>query len=97
MMSKLIRDNYESIIDTDRMYIAEDISEKFIFLKDKIYEELEELSETAFNDIEEYADVIEVIYAMAEFQGIYRDEIETARINKLKKRGGFKKWLILKE
>ena len=96
-MRKIIRDKYDEIIDPSRLEISENSTETFILLRAKINEELQELAETAFNDINEYADVIEVLYAMADFQGIYRDEIETARLEKLKKRGGFKKCLILKD
>lgn len=96
-MRKMIRDKYDEIIDQSRLEISKNSSETFILLKAKINEELGELAETAFNDIDEYADVIEVLYAMADLQGIYRDEIETARLKKLEKRGGFKKCLILKD
>ena len=84
-MRKLIRDRYDEIIEGDRLTISQNSSETFILLKEKINEELGELAETAFNDIDEYADVIEVLYAMADLQGIYRDEIETARLKKLEK------------
>ena len=96
-MPKLIRDKYDSVIESERLTICENPSETFIFLKDKIKEELGELAETVFNDVYEYADVIEVLYAMADFQGISKDEIEIARLKKLDEKGGFKKCLILKD
>ena len=95
-MSKIIRDKYDSIIEADRLRKVENASETFILLREKIDEELKELSDTAFNDIYEYADVIEVLYAMADFQGISKDEIEIARLKKLDDKGGFKKHLVLK-
>ena len=96
-MPKLIRDKYDSIIESERLTISKNPSETFIFLTAKIKEELGELADTAFNDVDEYADVIEVLYAMANFQGLSKDEIEIARLKKLDEKGGFKKCLILKD
>lgn len=96
-MRKLIRDNYDSIIESERLTKAKSSSEMFILLTEKIREELGELAETAYNDVDEYGDVIEVLYAMANFQGITKDQIEIARLKKLDKRGAFNKCLILKD
>lgn len=96
-MRKLIRDKYDSIIEGERLTKAQNPSETFILLREKISEELTELADTAFNDIYEYADVIEVLYAMADFQGISKDEIEIARLKKLDEKGGFRKCLVLKD
>jgi len=95
-MRKLIRDKYDSIIESERLEISKNPQETFILLREKITEELTELAETAFNDVDEFGDVIEVLYAMADLQGISKDEIEIARLKKLDERGGFKKCLILK-
>lgn len=95
-MEKLIRDKYETIIESERLRKTQNPSETFILLRDKITEELTELADTAFNDVNEYADVIEVLYAMANFQGVSQDEIEIARLKKLDEKGGFKKCLVLK-
>lgn len=94
---KLIRDKYALIIDSQRLSTVKNDSEKFIFLSEKISEELEELADTAFTDVEEFADVIEVLYAMAAFKGIYKDEIEITRLKKFDEKGGFEKWLVLKD
>jgi len=96
-MRKLIRDKYDTIIESERLETSKNPSETFILLREKITEELNELAETAFNDVDEYADVIEVLYAMANFQGLSKDEIEIARLKKLDEKGGFKKCLILKD
>ena len=96
-MMKLIRDKYESIIESERLTKTKNQSETFILLREKINEELGELAETAFNDVYEYADVIEVLYAMADLQGLSKDEIEIARLKKLDEKGGFKKCLVLKD
>ncbi len=96
-MPKLIRDKLENVIDSERLTTAQSSSEMFILLRAKISEELAELAETAFNDVDEYGDVIEVLYAMANFQGITKDQIEIARLKKLDERGAFNKCLILKD
>ena len=67
------------------------------FLEAKITEELIELTESGFKDVDDYGDVIEVLIAMANFQGINEHLIESARVAKLEYRGGFDKCLILKE
>jgi len=92
---KLIRDKYNEIIEPCRLKIVDHPAERFILLIKKIKEELNELEETAYNDVNEYADVIETLYAMADFQGVSRDEIEIVRLKKLEKRGGFSKGLVL--
>jgi len=96
-MRKLIRDKYDSIIESERLTKTQNPTETFILLREKINEELGELAETAFNDVNEYADVIEVLYAMADLQGLSKDEIEIARLKKLDEKGGFKKCLVLKD
>jgi len=96
-MPKLIRDKYDSIIESERLTKTQNPTETFILLREKINEELGELAETAFNDVNEYADVIEVLYAMADLQGLSKDEIEIARLKKLDEKGGFKKCLVLKD
>lgn len=48
-------------------------------------------------DIEEIADIIEVLYAIVEFKGMSVKDLEKIRLEKVKKRGAFKKRLLLKE
>ncbi len=92
---KLIRDKYDEIISSDRLVIVDDIKEQHLFYSAKINEELDELIESDYWDISEYADLIETIYAMAKFRGISISDIEQARIKKLDIRGGFDKCLVL--
>ena len=61
---KLIRDKYNEIIEPCRLKIVDHPAERFILLIKKIKEELNELEETAYNDVNEYADVIETLYAI---------------------------------
>ncbi len=45
-------------------------------------------------NVEELADLLELIYAIATHNGISKQELENIRDDKLKKRGGFEKRLF---
>ena len=70
-------------------------TEYYCFLQDKLHEELTELADSKFKDVDEYADVIEVLITLAEYHGVSKVDIEARRIEKLYERGGFKKGLVL--
>lgn len=93
---KLIRDKYETIINSANTYKEKDAVKQFVLLNNKVSEELNELRDTAFNDINEFADVIETLYSMAKLQGISIEDIETARLKKLEEKGSFDNFLVLK-
>lgn len=101
MNAKLVRDKIPEIIiskgEVADYYIAEDEEYK-IRLKDKLLEEVEEFikADSKQRQIEEMADVLEVIDAIFEQNEI--DENEILQIKNLKKqqRGGFLKKYILK-
>ena len=58
----------------------------------------EELAEYRHNrNIEELADLLEVIYAAAKARGCSAAELERARAKKTAERGGFEKRILLKE
>ena len=63
------------------------------YLNNKLKEEVDEYLED--NNIEELADIIEVIYGIIDLKEINKDKLEEIRKNKLKKRGGFKKGIKL--
>lgn len=100
LYNKLVRDKIPEIIKasgakaeleilTEKEYIQK--------LKEKLYEELEEVEEATANEIgEEIADVFEVLYAYAEVYGIDNKKLEDIRLKKLEKRGGFKERLLLR-
>lgn len=96
--NKLIRDNIPTIIEnsgkkaiikklTDKEYIAA--------LNLKLGEELDEYLED--EDIEELADILEVIYGILDYNGVSMAKLEDIRVKKLKKRGAFKDRLMLVE
>ena len=98
---KLIRDKIPEIIQKDgkesATHIAED--EEYVQkLKEKLEEEVDELlSSDESHDIEEIADILEVLYAICNAKGISKDQIEEIRTQKAKERGGFEKRIILEE
>ncbi|MCK9476160.1 MAG: nucleoside triphosphate pyrophosphohydrolase [Candidatus Muirbacterium halophilum] len=96
--NKLIRDNIPQIIKksgkecdieilTDNEYIKE--------LDKKLEEEYIEYKES--KNIEELADIVEVIYAIIESRKITLKEFEKIRNEKNSKRGKFKQKLYLKK
>jgi predicted house-cleaning noncanonical NTP pyrophosphatase (MazG superfamily) len=68
------------------------------FLK-KAYEELDEYcaAETDGEAVEELADLLEVIRSLAKQHGSFIEEVETVRIEKAEKRGGFEDKVFLIE
>lgn len=96
--NKLIRDKIPEIIKEDDeepiTHIAND-DEYAQKLKEKLEEEAKEFIED--DDIEELADILEVIYAICEFRGVDFQRVEKIRQNKKEERGGFSNKIILEE
>lgn len=97
-MKKLVRDKIPVILRTHGkrcvMHVADD-AEYSAALRAKLQEEVAEF--LADNTVEELADIVEVIRAIAahEFGGWYR--IETLREKKEEERGGFSERIIVDE
>lgn len=96
--NKLVRDNIPEIISlnnekaiirilTDEEYLKE--------LNKKLKEEMHEYFEE--NNIEELADILEVIYAILDAKKVEREEFENIRKTKTEKRGAFKKKIFLEK
>lgn len=94
--NKLIRDKIPEIIEqdgndceirvlNDHEYLAE--------LNKKLQEELKEYYESG--EVEELADLAEIIYAIAKHKGVDPQEFDSIRRKKAEKRGGFEKKLFL--
>lgn len=94
--NKLVRDKIPEIIEntgktaychilTEDEYIAE--------LDKKLNEECAEYQ--ADKSLEELADMLEVMYAIAEARGYSIAELESVRAEKAEKRGGFKDRIFL--
>lgn len=96
--NKLVRDRIPEIIEASgNTCITEILSdEDYLRMLDaKLDEELAEYH--ADQNIEELADLIEVIRACAVARGYTIEELEQVRAEKVAKRGGFAKKILLKE
>jgi predicted house-cleaning noncanonical NTP pyrophosphatase (MazG superfamily) len=94
--NKAIRDKIPEIIQKDghTCNIQTLSDEKFIIeIEKKLSEEVTEYQND--KNPEELADILEVIYAIAQLKGISKEELEKIRIKKLQDRGGFEKKLFL--
>lgn len=96
--NKLIRDKIPEIIRTSgktpivAQFDARSYKEG---LDDKLSEELKEY--LASDDIEELADLVEVIYAIIKYKNVGMEEFERIRTKKALERGAFDKRLKLVE
>lgn len=99
---KLVRDNIPEIIKSNNeepIYRKLDDNEYWEYLLKKDVEELEEIK-TANTNIErkkELADKLELIIAMAEYNGYTLQDIIYEANNKRNKRGGFNKRILLEK
>lgn len=64
-------------------------------LKEKLIEEYEEFKKT--ESIEEFADLLEVVDAIADYKKFDRNEVEKVREKKAAERGKFKNRIVLDE
>lgn len=96
--NKLVRDKIPEIIEADGRKCKTEILSEEAYLKmvdAKLDEELAEYHKD--QNIEELADLLEVIYAAAQARGYSVEELERVRIAKVEKRGAFQKRILLKE
>ena len=94
--NKLVRDKIPEIIEkSDNKCEIEILSdEDYIKMIDaKLDEELAEYHKD--QNLEELADLLEVIYAAAKARGFSLDELEKIRKQKVEQRGGFEKKILL--
>ncbi len=96
--NKLVRDRIpEIIVATGKTCSTETLSEAdyLRMLDAKLDEELAEYHKD--QNLEELADLLEVIRAVAIARGYTLEELEQVRAEKAAKRGGFEKRILLKE
>ena len=95
---KLVRDRIPEIIEASGKTCKTEVLPDNDYLKmidAKLDEELSEYHKD--QNIEELADLLEVIYAAAKARGYTLEELERVRADKAAKRGGFEKKILLKE
>ena len=96
--NKLVRDRIPEIIEASgkRCVCATLSDEEYLAkLDEKLNEELGEYQES--KSMEELADLLEVIRAVATARGSSIEEVEAIRRDKVAKRGGFVKRILLGE
>ncbi|MFW6270261.1 MAG: phosphoribosyl-ATP pyrophosphohydrolase [Bacillota bacterium] len=96
--NKLIRDKIPEIIEQNgKDYEIEVLDdERYIeALQKKLQEELDEYIES--EEVMELADLVEIIYAILDVEGISREEFEEMRLDKKEERGGFEEKILLKK
>ena len=96
--NKLVRDRIPEIIQASGKKCSTEIlsDEEYLKLVDaKLDEELAEYHKD--QNIEELADLLEVIHAATLARGYSLEDLERVRAEKAAKRGGFAKRILLKE
>lgn len=96
--NKLVRDKIPEYIKSKGgipiTHIADE-AEYWQKLKEKLLEEIKEFEKD--ENIEEFADIFEVLDAIADYKEFNRDEIQRIKAKKAEGRGKFQKRIILDE
>lgn len=100
--NKLVRDRIPEVITRNGKKCSTRIldNEEYIKeLKKKSFEELEEYvkAQTDEEAIEELADILEILHALADVHGSTMREVDVIRKSKAEKRGGFQDKVFLIE
>jgi predicted house-cleaning noncanonical NTP pyrophosphatase (MazG superfamily) len=94
--NKVVRDKIPEIIEeSGKKYSLKHLDDTSFLaeLEKKLIEEINEYSES--KDVEELADLLEVIYRISELRGVNSDELDEIRKDKAEKRGIFANNLFL--
>ncbi len=94
--NKVIRDKIPEIIaESGKKYDLKQLDDESFLaeLEKKLIEEVNEYAES--KDVEELADLLEVIYRISELRGVNSDELDEIRKEKAEKRGKFDDNLFL--
>lgn len=100
--NKLVRDHIPEIIEKQGKQCSTkilDYEEYIKELKKKGFEELEEYINAESNKaaLEELADVLEIIHALAKYHGASIEQVEEIRMQKETERGSFNRRIFLIE
>lgn len=96
--NKLVRDKIPEIIKSEGREVKAKILNDEEYKKElnqKLQEEVREYLEN--NNVEELADIVEVVYGILNSMDITIEEFEKIRKEKVKKRGAFNKKIFLEE
>lgn len=96
--NKLVRDKIPDIIESEGRTVKIKILDNEEYkeeLNKKLQEEVNEYLED--NNVEELADIVEVIYGILNSMNVSIDDFEKVRKEKAKKRGAFQKKIFLEE
>ena len=96
--NKLVRDKIPEIIKSEGREVKAKILNDEEYKKElnqKLQEEVREYLEN--NNVEELADIVEVVYGILNSMDITIEEFEKIRKEKAKKRGAFNKKIFLEE
>ena len=94
--NKVVRDKIPEIIaESGKKYRIKHLDDASFLaeIEKKLIEEVNEYSES--KDVEELADILEVIYRISELKGVSSDELDKIRKDKAEKRGKFDSNLFL--
>ena len=94
--NKVVRDKIPEIIEeSGKKYTLKQLDDASFLaeIEKKLIEEVNEYSES--KDIEELADILEVIYRISELRGVNSEELDEIRKDKAEKRGKFASNLFL--
>lgn len=100
--NKLVRDRIPEIITKQGKTLSTRVlnNEEYLTkLHKKLLEETNEFleAESSAEAVEELADIMELIHALAEVHGVTFEQLEQVRTEKAAKRGGFKERMYLIE
>jgi predicted house-cleaning noncanonical NTP pyrophosphatase (MazG superfamily) len=101
-LNKLVRDKFPQIIENTVKNFSTEIlnNQDYIkYLKEKSYEEPDEYCSAESNGkaVEELADLLETIHALAKHHVSSIEEVESVRKKEAEKRGGFEEKIFLIE
>ena len=97
---KMVRDRIPEIVrEAGRIPTTRTAGDEEVraLLESKLLEELREYQDPASDRVEELADVLEVVYALAELDGVTPHQLEEARRAKAARRGAFSRRIVLVE
>lgn len=93
---KLVRDRIPEIIESTGRSCGTRVvfgDEFYSYLDKKLDEEVSEFREAG--NLEELADIMEVVYGLAEYLGYTEQELNVLRSKKRDERGGFSRGIVL--